>query len=90
MLDAVLDALIDTAKLLPILFFTYLLMEYLEHHAGSKLGLALSRWQKAGPLLGAGLGLIPPVRLLRRGGQPLCRRRGHHGYLAGRLPGHIR
>lgn len=59
MLDAVLDALIDTAKLLPILFFTYLLMEYLEHHAGSKLGLALSRWQKAGPLLGAGLGLIP-------------------------------
>lgn len=59
MLDAVLDALIDTAKLLPILFFTYLLMEYLEHHAGSKLALALNRWQKAGPLLGAGLGLIP-------------------------------
>lgn len=59
MLDAVLDALIDTAKLLPILFFTYLLMEYLEHHTGSKLALALSRWKKAGPLLGAGLGLIP-------------------------------
>ncbi len=59
MLDAVLDALMDTIKLLPILFFTYLLMEYLEHHAGSKLALALSRWKKAGPLLGAGLGLIP-------------------------------
>ena len=31
MLDALIDALIDTAKILPFLFLTYLAMEYLEH-----------------------------------------------------------
>ena len=30
MLEALLDALLDTGKLLPILFLTYLFMEYLE------------------------------------------------------------
>ena len=29
--DIILDALVDTAKLVPFLFVTYLLMEWLEH-----------------------------------------------------------
>lgn len=33
---ALLDALIDTAKLLPILFLTYLAMEAIEHYAGER------------------------------------------------------
>ena len=31
MLDVILDTLIDSIKLLPFLFITYLLMEYIEH-----------------------------------------------------------
>ena len=36
MLDVILDAVIDTVKLIPFLFLTYLAMEYLEHKTGSK------------------------------------------------------
>ncbi len=59
MFDALLDALVDTGKLLPILFLTYLLMEYLEHHAGGGISRCLQRSQSAGPVLGAALGLLP-------------------------------
>lgn len=59
MLDALLDALMDTGKLVPILFLTYLLMEYLEHHAGGGISRALERARGAGPALGALLGLVP-------------------------------
>ncbi len=52
-------ALLDTAKLLPFLFLTYLLMEFLEHKAGG----APERWLKGsgrvGPLLGGALGILP-------------------------------
>ena len=36
MLDIVKDTLFDAIKLLPFLFITYLLMEYLEHKTGDK------------------------------------------------------
>ena len=35
--EAVLEALLDSLKLLPFLFLTYLLMEFLEHKAGDRL-----------------------------------------------------
>ena len=56
MLEALLDALLDTGKLLPILFLTYLFMEYLEHHAGGRIARLLQRSRGAGPALGAALG----------------------------------
>lgn len=59
MLDALLDALVDTAKLVPLLFLTYLLMEYLEHHESGRLARLLARSRKAGPALGSALGLVP-------------------------------
>lgn len=59
MLDAMLDAGIDTAKLFPILWITYILMEWLEHSAKDKT-LNLIRYSgKAGPFLGGLLGIIP-------------------------------
>ena len=59
MLDALLDAVIDTAKLFPILWITYILMEWLEHRAKDKT-LNLIRYSgKAGPLFGGLLGIIP-------------------------------
>lgn len=59
LLDALLDAVIDTAKLLPILFVTYLAMEALEHYAGERTYAWIKRARSAGPVLGALIGLIP-------------------------------
>lgn len=54
-----LHTLIDTAKVVPFLFLTYLLMEFLEHKAGG----APERWLrgsgKVGPLIGGALGVLP-------------------------------
>lgn len=57
--DLLLDAFLDTLKLLPFLFFAYLLLEYLEHRAGDKMERFLGRAGRCGPLIGAGLGLVP-------------------------------
>ena len=37
MLDVLLDALIDSLKMLPFLFAAYFLIEYLEHKASEKI-----------------------------------------------------
>jgi len=52
-------ALLDTLKLLPFLFLTYLLMEWLEHRAGERVERAVAKAGKAGPLVGAAVGLLP-------------------------------
>ncbi len=59
MLELVMDTLIDSVKLLPFLFVTYLLMELLEHRAGSTLVKKISAVDKAGPLWGAAFGVVP-------------------------------
>lgn len=56
---ALLHSLGHTANLIPILFLAYLLMEYLEHHAGGKLNQCLQRNRRTGPFFGSLLGLIP-------------------------------
>ncbi len=58
-LHVLLDAVIDTAKVLPLLFLTYLLMEWLEHRAGERVERAVAGAGKAGPLVGALAGLLP-------------------------------
>lgn len=54
-IEIILDALLDSLKMLPFLYATFLLMEFIEHKAGDKLAAVL---EKAGhsPLGGAGLG----------------------------------
>ena len=59
MIDAVLDALIDSAKLLPFLFVTYLLMEYIEDKIEDKARAVLKKAGCVGPVWGALLGVIP-------------------------------
>lgn len=53
------ESLLDTIKLLPFLFLTYLLMEYIENRAGDTAERILKRSGQTGPLLGSTLGLIP-------------------------------
>ena len=50
---------LDTLKLIPFLFLTYLLMEFLEHRAGGKLETALRRAGRFGPVAGGILGAVP-------------------------------
>lgn len=58
-MDLLSDAFLDTLKLLPFLFLAYLLLEYLEHRAGDRMERFLGRAGHCGPLIGAGLGLVP-------------------------------
>ena len=57
--EIILDTLIDSIKLLPFLFFSYLLIEYIEHKASEKIRGALASSGKYGALAGALLGSIP-------------------------------
>lgn len=59
MLDILLDSLLDSVKLLPFLFLTYLLMEFLEHHTGSSFTRRIETAGRFGPLWGGLLGVIP-------------------------------
>lgn len=58
-LDVLLDSFIDSIKLLPFLFLTYLAMEYLEHKAGAKMQEAIRKSGKGGPVIGSVLGIFP-------------------------------
>lgn len=59
MLHLIEHTLLDTLGILPFLFLSYLLMEWLEHRAGARAARVLQRSGKVGPLLGGVLGLLP-------------------------------
>lgn len=57
--DLLLDALIDSLKLLPFLFGAYLLIEWVEHRASGRLARSLQKAGRFGPLAGALAGCVP-------------------------------
>lgn len=59
MLDIILDTLLDALKLLPFLFLTYLLMEFIEHKMGEKTEKIIHRSGRLGPLFGSLCGCVP-------------------------------
>lgn len=59
MWNVILDTLLDIARLLPFLFLTYLVMEYLEHRTAGKLQAAVQKGGRLGPFLGGVLGIVP-------------------------------
>ena len=59
MLEIIEDTLIDAIKLLPFLFITYLIMEYIEHKMGHKTKHAIKKSGKWGPIIGSMLGAFP-------------------------------
>ena len=58
-LEVLQDSAIDTIKLLPFLFITYLIMEYIEHKTSNKVKDVIKKSGKFGPLLGAIVGVFP-------------------------------
>ena len=58
-IDCLLDAGIDSIKLLPFLFLAYVVMEYIEHKMGAKAKATVERAGRFGPLVGGLLGIVP-------------------------------
>ena len=58
-IDIVADALLDSVKILPFLFFTYLVMEYLEHKTEEYTSNIVQKTEHFGPLWGGLIGAFP-------------------------------
>ena len=54
-----LNGLLDTLKILPFLFLTYLLMEFIEHKAGDRAEKFMQRAGVLAPVVGGTLGAVP-------------------------------
>lgn len=59
MKEIILDTLIDGLKLLPFLFITFLIMEYIEHKFSKKSKNKITKAGKYGPFVGSLLGAVP-------------------------------
>lgn len=59
MLEIIQDTIIDSVKLLPFLFITYLIMEYIEHKTSEKAKETIQKSGKFGPFFGSVLGIFP-------------------------------
>ena len=59
MIEIIEETLIDSIKLLPFLFITYLIMEYTEHKMGEKSKKTIQKSGKWGPFFGSILGIFP-------------------------------
>ena len=59
MKDVFIDSLLDTLKLLPYLFFTFLILEFIEHKLSKKNEKILTKNRKYGPIIGSFLGALP-------------------------------
>ena len=59
MLEVFEDAIIDSIKLLPFLFITYLIMEYIEHKTKEKTKETIKKAGRFGPIVGGVLGIFP-------------------------------
>lgn len=57
--EVIYDSCIDSIRLLPFLFLTYLAMESLEHWTGGRMQELIRRSGKAGPAIGSVLGIFP-------------------------------
>lgn len=59
MMEILKDTILDTLKLIPFLFITYLIMEYIEHKTSNKTRETIKKSGKLGPLVGAIVGIFP-------------------------------
>ena len=57
--EVILDGVIDTLKLIPFLFLTYLLMEFIEHKASARVLGSIKKAGPLGPLPASLVGAIP-------------------------------
>ena len=58
-LNVLFDVVIDMLKLIPFLFITYLVMEFIEHKVSDKSKKAIEKSGRFGPIIGGLLGIVP-------------------------------
>ena len=59
MLHSIIHAIIDSIKLVPFLYITYLLMEFIEHKVSKKNKETIKKSGKLGPMFGSLFGVFP-------------------------------
>lgn len=59
MIDVLLDALLDTLKLIPYLFITFLILELIEHKLSKKTQKTILKYKSIGPIIGGIFGGFP-------------------------------
>lgn len=59
LMDVIIDTALDSIKLLPFLYITYLLIELIEHKVGEAGRARIGAAKKSGPIWGALFGIIP-------------------------------
>ena len=59
MKEIIIETIIDSLKILPFLFITFLIMEFFEHKMNNKTKNSIKKAGKLGPLLGGILGVFP-------------------------------
>ena len=59
MIEILQDTLLDAIKLIPFLFITYLIMEYIEHKTNQKVKNKIKKAGKYGPIIGGIVGIFP-------------------------------
>lgn len=59
MIDIIKDTLMDSIKLIPFLFFAFLIIELVEHNFNNKSVTMISKTKKLAPLFGGILGVFP-------------------------------
>lgn len=59
MIDIILEALLDALKIVPFLFITFFILEFLEHKLNKKTEKLLLKYKKFGPIIGGLLGALP-------------------------------
>ena len=79
------DALLDTIKLIPFLFITYLIMEYIENKTGDKLQQKIGKTEKFGPLIGAIVRNISTMWIFCLSYKSICNKTNLNGYINCRI-----
>lgn len=59
MQEILIDTILDSVKIFPFLFITYLIMEYIEHKTSNKVKEVIKKSGKFGPVIGGIVGIFP-------------------------------
>ena len=59
MKEIILDTLLESLKIIPFLFISFLIIEFIEHKLTNKNKEIITKSKKIGPIIGSLLGVIP-------------------------------